>query len=286
MSNWQQKLNIIKRLIRLDKPIGTYLLLWPTLSALWLAGEGRPPALIVCIFILGVFCTRAAGCVINDICDRNFDRYVERTQSRPLAQNEISLREAIIVCAVLLLISFILVLQLNRLCLFIAIASAILMAIYPLMKRFFLWPQVVLGAIFNGVLMAFAAIKGSITWSGGIFYLASWLWTISYDSFYAMADQKDDQSLGLKSTAIFFGEKMPIAALIMQGLILILLIIVGMNLRLNHWYYFGITATALTFAYQQYLITQFEPARCFKAFLNNNWSWCFLFLGIFLNYLP
>lgn len=285
MVNWQLKLDLYKRLIRWDRPIGTWLLLWPTLSALWLASKGHPQASLLCIFILGAMCTRAAGCIINDILDRDFDGFVERTQSRPLAQKEMSIKEALTVCVVLLLISLIMVLQLNRLCLFIAVVSIALMAIYPLMKRWIPWPQVVLGAIFNGVLMAYAAEQDAISWSGWLLYFVSWLWTISYDSFYAMADSKDDRIVGIKSIALYFDKRMPTVAMIMQGVIVSLLILLGVGLGLNHWYYWGLTAVLLTFIYQQYLIRQFDPSLCFKAFLNNHYSWFYLFFGIFLSYL-
>lgn len=285
MENWQEKLEMYKKLIRWDRPIGTFLLLWPTLSALWLAGKGKPQAAVVFIFILGVICTRAAGCIINDILDRNFDRHVERTQLRPLAQKQISVKEALGICLALLSLSLMLVLLLNRLSFIIALFSLMIMAIYPLMKRFFPWPQVILGAIFNGVLMAFAAVQNTIPWSGWLLYCIAWLWTVSYDSLYAMADRSEDLSLGLKSTAIYFGEKLPRAVLLLQLIILVLLCLLGLGNSLNRWYYLGVGATGITFLYQQYLIKELDPTLCFKAFLNNNWSWLFLFSGIVLNYL-
>jgi len=272
-------------LIRWNKPIGTLLLLWPTLAALCIATEGHPSALLTFIFVTGVFAMRSAGCIINDIIDRNIDKHVARTETRPLTAATISMTEAIILLVILLLISLILILFLNRTVLIIAIIGVVLSFIYPFMKRFIPLPQGVLGLVFNlGILMVFAACENLLSISAWLLFIIAIIWTISYDTLYAMSDRVYDLKLGLKSSAIWFGHHDKFIVGILQITVLIGLLILGYIINANLWFYSAVIATMLSFIYQQFLIKNRDPNLCLKTFTNNHWSWFFIFFGLFLNY--
>lgn len=280
-----ERLHQYALLIRWDKPVGTLLLLWPTLAALTIASNGRPTALVLFVFICGVFLIRAAGCILNDIADRNIDHAIARTKERPLATGKISVIEALALCALLLFIAFVLVLQLNTLTIILAVIGVVLAAIYPLTKRWISAPQVCLGLAFNwGIPMAFAAETGHIPFVAWLFYVIAIIWTVGYDTMYAMVDREDDLKMGIKSTAILFAQndRMIIAALQLSTTLLLLLLV--LILHSNFWAYLGILVTALLFGYQQFLIKDRKPELCFKAFLNNHWAWMVFFLGIYLSY--
>jgi len=273
-------------LMRVDRPIGTLLLLWPTLWALWLAAEGMPPISILIIFVLGVFLMRSAGCVINDFADRHFDHAVQRTANRPLAQQRISEKEALAVFVVLSLLAFILVLMLNRLSLYLSFVAIAIAIIYPFMKRVTYFPQVILGAAFSmAIPMAFAAVQGEIPRVAWLLYVANLLWVLAYDTYYGMVDRKDDLKIGIKSTAILFGEAdLQIIATIM-GFFLFGMLLVGAQMELGVAYYLGWLVAAGLIGYQLWICRRRKPEQCFKAFLNNNWVGCVIFCGILISYL-
>ena len=274
-------------LMRLDKPIGAFLLLWPTLWALWLAGQGQPAKGVVIIFVLGVFLMRSAGCVINDIADRNFDPYVARTRQRPLAAQRLTVREAAVVFIVLCLTAFALVLRLNTLTVLLSLPALALAISYPFMKRFHHLPQVHLGAAFGwSIPMAFAALTGGIPWLAWLLFAANVVWSVVYDTMYAMVDRDDDLQVGTKSTAILFGTRDRQIIGRLQLLLLALLVLVGIVGGLGWAYYTGLFAATWFALYQQYLIRNREPSQCFKAFLNNNWFGLIIFCGIVLDFLP
>ena len=273
-------------LMRFHKPIGAFLLIWPTLWGLWIAANGTPQVKILSVFIIGVIIMRAAGCIINDVADRHFDQYVERTKMRPLTSGKLSLRSALILFALLYAIAFSLVCLLNTLTIELAIAAAAIAILYPFMKRFTHWPQLILGVAFSwGIPMAFAAITNTVPLIAWWLFITSALWTITYDTEYAMTDRQDDIKIGLKSTAILFGKYDRIIIALLQALIILSLIGIGITLKM-HWPYFisVIIATAF-FLYHQQLIAKRDPKSCFKAFLNNNWFGLTIFLGILLSYL-
>lgn len=283
----KQRLNYYAQLIRLDKPIGSLLLLWPTLWGLWLASHGQPHAQTLMIFISGVFIMRSLGCAINDIIDRNLDQHVKRTQQRPLAAKKITLTEGLFICLLLTLAALCLALMLNKLTLLLSLIGLLLAICYPFMKRIIQWPQLVLGAAFSwGIPMAFAAETGSVPFKAWLVYCIAITWPIIYDTFYAMADREDDLLIGIKSTAIYFAENDRLYLAFLQSLFLILLIALGFVFNLNPWYYICLFMVALLSLYQQYLIKDREPQQCFQAFLNSNWCGLFIFLGIYLSYLP
>lgn len=270
-------------LMRLDKPIGILLLLWPTLWALWLASNGKPDVIIVMIFCLGTVLTRTAGCVINDIADRHFDKFVERTQHRPLATGAISVKSALILFFMLMLAAFVLVLFLNPFTIALAFVGAALAVIYPFLKRVTHLPQAGLGLAFAwGVPMAFAAQLNELTAGCGIIFLATLIWIVMYDSLYALVDRSDDVKIGVKSTAILFGRFDRVIIGLLQLVCLLLWICVGAMFQLHWPYYLNLFFVFLLFCYQQYLIRARERALCFKAFLNNNWVGFIIFLGILL----
>ena len=274
------------RLMRLDKPIGIFLLLWPTLWALLIASEGQPDHKVLVIFVLGVILMRSAGCVINDYADRDIDCHVSRTQNRPLTSGRVSTREAKILFLVLCLAAFVLVLQLNRLTLLLSIAGVLLAAIYPFMKRVTHLPQVVLGAAFGwSVPMAFAAQTGTVPQIAWLMFLATLLWATAYDTMYAMVDSEDDLALGIKSTAILFGDYDRQIIGIIQVMVLLCLLMIGHQAELGAIYYSGVLLAAVLFAYQQYLIRFRTREGCFQAFLNNNWVGAVIFLGILFDYM-
>ena len=274
------------RLIRIERPIGSYLLLWPTLWALWIAAEGFPPWQILLIFVAGVFIMRSAGCAINDIADRKVDGSVERTKNRPLPAGDITLREAFIVFFALLLLAFVLVLQLNWLTILFSVAGALLAASYPFMKRFHHLPQLYLGAAFAwSIPMAFTAVTGElpslVAW---LLFAANLLWTAGYDTMYGMCDREDDLEIGVKSTAILLGKYDRFAVGITQILTLGILLWAGALANLGIWFWLGLLAASAFFIYQQALIRKRDRWNCLQAFFNNNWSGMMIFLGIMLDY--
>jgi 4-hydroxybenzoate polyprenyltransferase len=273
-------------LMRLNKPIGTLLLLWPTLWALWIAGEGRPDSYVLVIFVLGVVLMRSAGCVINDYADRNFDRHVSRTRDRPLTAGRVSPRMALTLFTVLCLLAFGLVLLLNRLTVLLSFGGVALAVIYPFMKRVTHLPQVFLGAAFGwAVPMAFAAQTGSLPPIAWLIFTTTVLWATAYDTLYAMVDRQDDLALGLKSTAILFGDSDRTIIGLLQLMVLVCLVMIGHQAGLGLIYAAAVALAALLVVYQQYLIRYRERDACFQAFLNNNWFGMVVFLGIVLDYL-
>ncbi|CAN5178042.1 4-hydroxybenzoate octaprenyltransferase [soil metagenome] len=272
-------------LMRVDRPIGTMLLLWPALWALRLAGEGRPDPQIFTVFVLGVFVMRAAGCCINDFADREIDPHVTRTRDRPLASGRVGAAEALALFAGLSLIAVGLVLTLNRSTQLLAIGGALLTIVYPFLKRIITVPQFVLGAAFGwSVPMAFAAHTGTVPPLAWLLFIAVVLWATAYDTMYAMVDREDDLALGVKSTAILFGAADRRIIGIIQLMLLFALYLVGLRAGLGGWYLAGVAAAALSALYQQYLIRTRDPERCFRAFLNNNLFGAVVFAGIVLDY--
>ena len=282
-----QKLNAYALLIRLDKPIGIFLLLWPTLWALLIAGEGRPKLVVLIVFIVGVFLMRSAGCAINDFADRNFDGYVERTKQRPLVTGIVTPLEALLVFTTLSIVAFCLVLFfLNQLTLYFSLVAVALAASYPFTKRYHYLPQVHLGLAFAwAVPMAFVALTNNYppTW-GWLLFTATILWTTAYDTIYGMVDRKDDIKLGIKSTAILFGSSDRFIIGILQVFFLLALLAVGFQTELRYWYFAGLGLVSLFFIYQQILIYSRQPRDCFDAFLNNNFVGLIIFLGIAASY--
>lgn len=273
-------------LARFDKPIGIFILLWPTLWALWIAGNGKPDVLVLIVFTLGVVLMRAAGCVINDYADKDFDPHVERCKLRPIAAGKVTPKEALIVFAVLCLTAFGLVLLMNWYTIALSFVGAFLAASYPFMKRYTHLPQAYLGAAFGfAVPMAFAAQTNSIPLVGWILYLAVLLWALVYDTMYAMVDIDDDLKIGVKSTAILFGKRVREITAGLQLFILGLLITVGLMQQLSWPYYAGLLVATGLGIYQQKLIFHFHKPDCFKAFLNNNWFGLAVFAGLLAAYL-
>jgi 4-hydroxybenzoate polyprenyltransferase len=286
MAMWLEKMDVYARLMRLDKPIGILLLLWPTLSALWISGNGHPDWLVVWIFFLGTVLMRSAGCVINDYADRNFDPHVTRTKSRPLAAGEVSGREALLLALVICLLAFGLVSLLNRLTIMLSVAALFLATSYPLTKRFFAIPQAYLGVAFGfGIPMAFAAQTGQVPVIAWILLLANVCWSIAYDTEYAMVDREDDLKIGIRSSAILFGKFDVIAIMACYAFMLVLMAWVGIRLGLHWPYYAGLLAAAGITLYHYRLIRQRQPQPCFNAFLHNNWLGGVLFLGLVTSYL-
>lgn len=269
--------------MRMDKPIGSLLLLWPTLWALWLAGDGFPDPLILSVFVLGVFLMRSAGCVINDIADRNFDPHVERTRERPLASRRVSLGEAIGLFVGLSVAAFALVLTLNWLTIALSIPGIVLAASYPLMKRFTYLPQAYLGVAFGwGIPMAYAAHLNAVPLEAWYLLAVNIVWAIAYDTMYAMADRADDLKIGVKSSAILFGTADRAIVGFLQAVVLGLFVGLGLYADLGLWYAASVTFATGAAIYQQILIRAREPADCFKAFLNNNWLGGAIFVGLFV----
>lgn len=280
------KLRQYALLVRLDRPIGIFLLLWPMLWALWIAAEGVPDLHVLGVFLAGVILMRSAGCAINDYADRDIDGQVARTRERPLARGAISPREALVVFAVLSLIAFALVWLTNPLTVAMSFAGVALAASYPFMKRVHYLPQVHLGAAFGwAVPMAYtaqtSAPPSSLAW---MIFIAAVLWATVYDTMYAMADREDDLKLGVKSTAILFGAADRAIIGLLQLLLLLDLILIGYRAELGLWYYLGLSVAADLAIYQQMLIAQREPRDCFRAFLNNNYFGLAVFAGIALDY--
>jgi 4-hydroxybenzoate polyprenyltransferase len=273
------------RLMRFDRPIGILLLLWPTLWALWIAGSGAPSISNVLIFCTGVVLMRAAGCIMNDVADRNFDPRVERTRSRPLAAGELSVRQALIAFAIVMLLAFGLVLMTNALTIKLAFAGAALAASYPFFKRWTHFPQVVLGLAFGwGIPMAFAAENGEVAVVAWLILLINVIWSVVYDTLYAMVDRDDDIAIGLKSTAIYFGDHDLLILRILKVLMIILLLLLGLVLHLSWPWYLGVFVASGLFVLQQFWVMGREREACFKAFLNNNWVGLVIFLGLLAAY--
>ena len=273
------------QLTRMDKPIGIYLLLWPTLWALWVAAKGVPSLGNLVIFVLGVILTRAGGCVINDFADRKVDGHVKRTEQRPMASGKISSKEALVFFALLMGISFLLVLCTNAQTVWLSFGALALAATYPFMKRYTYYPQVVLGAAFSwGIPMAFTAETGSLPAAAWLLYIANLLWTVGYDTYYAMTDREDDLKIGVKSTAILFGDADRVIILSLQGLALGCLLLAGSHFELGGWFHLGLLAAAGCFVWEFWYTRDRDPQRCFKAFLHNHWAGLAIFVGIVLDY--
>jgi 4-hydroxybenzoate polyprenyltransferase len=273
------------QLARLHKPIGIYLILWPTLWALWLAAEGFPGWHLFLVFVVGTVVVRSAGCIINDVLDRNFDGKVKRTQNRPLVLGQVSVTAALSFMVILLFVALLLVLTTNLLTVLLALGAVITAAIYPLMKRFTYMPQAILGLAFSfGTLMSFSAVSNEIPKVAGLLVIANILWTIAYDTQYAMVDRDDDLRLGLKSSAILFADMDRAAIGSLQIIFLLIMYNVGQTLDLRFFYLIGLVAAAGLFIYQQYLIIERDRDGCFNAFLNNHWVGLLIFVGIVLHH--
>ncbi|MDG2156186.1 MAG: 4-hydroxybenzoate octaprenyltransferase [Gammaproteobacteria bacterium] len=273
------------RLMRLDRPIGIWLLLWPTLWGLWIAADGHPDSTIFAVFVAGVIVMRSAGCVFNDFADRKLDPLVERTKDRPLAAGTTTPLEALALCAALLMVALGLALTLNRLTLLLASGGAALTLIYPFAKRFFAAPQFILGAAFGwSIPMAFAAQTGTVPQLGWLMWLAVVIWAVCYDTMYAMADRNDDLKAGIKSTAILFGQADVFVVGMLQLTLLLALKLIGDQAGLGLWYSLSLLAAAAMMIYQLVLIRERVPDKCFAAFLNNRHIGAVVFAGIFLDY--
>jgi 4-hydroxybenzoate polyprenyltransferase len=281
-----QRLYAYTRLIRLDKPIGTLLLLWPTYWALWLSNQGVPPFDLLIIFTLGTFLMRSAGCAINDYADRDFDRYVERTKNRPITSGQISGKEAVLIAVILALLSFALIQPLNLLTKQLSVFAIIVAAVYPFTKRFFAMPQAVLGVAFGfGIPMAYAASQNHVPLEAWILFMGNLFWTIAYDTAYAMVDRDDDLRLGLRTSAITFGRFDVIAIAICYALLLFSLLWVAYLAQLNDLFWLGWIGALICAIYHVSLVRTRQREDCFKAFRQNNWLGAFLFLGIVLGLL-
>ncbi|GAB1461491.1 4-hydroxybenzoate octaprenyltransferase [Thauera sp.] len=280
------KLPHYARLMRIDKPIGTLLLLWPTLWALWIAAEGWPPLHILAIFIVGTFLMRSAGCVINDYADRDFDGHVERTRNRPLATGAVSPGEALALAAGLSAAAFVLVLPLNTLTILLSVPALLLAGSYPFTKRFFAIPQAYLGIAFGfGIPMAFAAVTGTVPATGWLMLLANIFWAVAYDTEYAMVDRPDDLKIGIKTSAITFGRHDVLAVMLCYAAAFALLAVVGVLAGLGFAWYLGLLVACAIASYHYTLIRARDRADCFKAFRHNNWVGGAIFAGLFLDFL-
>jgi 4-hydroxybenzoate polyprenyltransferase len=288
-TRWQRiavRLDAYERLVRLDKPIGTLLLLWPTLSALWIAYYGSPSWVVVGIFVLGTLLMRSAGCAVNDFADRNFDPQVERTRNRPLARREIAPWEALAVAAALALCAFLLVLRLNGFAILMAVAALAIAVAYPFFKRFFVLPQAFLGIAFSfGIPMAFAAAYGFVPMIGWWLFAANLFWVIAYDTEYAMVDRDDDLRLGLKTSAIAFGRYDVLAVMLCYAVYLGALTWIGRVRGLGGPFYLGVLVASLIALWHFWLIRGRERAACFRAFLGNHWLGLAIFAGVVADFV-
>ena len=286
MSVIAQRLHEYVRLTRLDRPIGIYLVMWPMLWALWVAGEGRPDPLVFVVFMLGTVLMRSAGCAINDYADRHIDLHVARTKQRPLAAGTLRPREAVWVFAVLSLAAFVLVLLMNPLTIQLSIVGVLLAASYPFTKRYTYLPQAYLGVAFGWAIpMAFAAQANALPPVAWLLFIANVLWSLVYDTMYAMADREDDLKIGVKSSAILFGRHDRLIIGLLQGVMFGLFILAGVILDMSLWYYLGLLAAVGFAGYEQYLIRGREAQQCFRAFLNNHYLGASIFAGLALHYL-
>jgi len=281
----KQRIEAYGRLMRVHRPIGTYLVLWPSLWALWIAGDGHPDGLILLVFVLGAFLMRSAGCVINDFADRSVDPHVTRTKSRPLATGEVSPKEALILFALLCLTAFLLVLLMNQLTIILSFVAVLLATVYPFMKRYTHWPQVFLGAAFGwSIPMAFAAQTNAVPVEAWILFVANLCWVVAYDTMYAMADRDDDLRIGIKSTAVLFGKyDRPIIGLFQTSFIA-LMIFAGLSFDLGAVFYLGLIAVLGLMVYHQYLIRRRKHTECIAAFLHNNFVGLVVFAAIVLDF--
>ncbi|MCK9285503.1 MAG: 4-hydroxybenzoate octaprenyltransferase [Rhodocyclaceae bacterium] len=286
ISSIVERLDSYEKLMRLDKPIGTLLLLWPTLWALWLAGDGKPPLLILAIFCLGTVLMRSAGCVINDYADREFDLHVERTKDRPLAAGKVRPKEALVLAAVLALCAFLLILPLDTLVIWLSAPALFVAASYPYTKRFFAIPQAYLGLAFGfGIPMAYAAIQGEVPTDAWLMLLANVFWAVAYDTEYAMVDRNDDLKIGIKTSAITFGRFDVVMVMFCYGAALLLLAAIGARGGLGLPFYAGLLVAGAIALYHYTLIRERERMDCFKAFRHNNWFGAAVFAGIAADFL-
>jgi len=280
-----QKLQLYAELIRFQRPIGVYLLLWPTLWALAIAGEGGPDIQVTLVFVIGVFLMRSAGCAINDYADRDIDLHVARTQDRPLTSGRISEKEVLLVFVVLSLLAFLLVLSLNQFTILLSIGGILLAASYPFMKRYHYLPQVHLGAAFGwAVPMAFAALTGQVPKQAWLLYVATLVWTVAYDTMYSMVDREDDLKIGIKSSAILFGNYDRLMIGLFQFLFILALCLIGIDLEFSAIYYYALACAILLLIYEQLLIVYRVPDYCFRAFSHNHWVGAIVFAGIMGHY--
>jgi 4-hydroxybenzoate polyprenyltransferase len=279
------RLDAYERLIRLDKPIGTLLLLWPTLTALWLASSGTPSWIVVGIFALGTLLMRSAGCALNDYADRDFDPHVERTKGRPLAKREIAPWEALVVAAVLALCAFLLILRLNHALILLSLPALAITIAYPFFKRFFVLPQAFLGVAFSfGIPMAFASVDGTVPPGGWLLFAANLFWVMAYDTEYAMVDRNDDVKLGMKTSAIFFGRYDVLIVMLCYAVHLGGLTFIGQRKFLGPWFYAGVAAAAMVALWHYWLIRDRDRERCFRAFRGNHWYGLAIFAGVVIDY--
>ncbi|MGH8302420.1 MAG: 4-hydroxybenzoate octaprenyltransferase [Steroidobacteraceae bacterium] len=282
-----RRLEEYARLARFDRPIGTWLLLWPALWALWVAGAGRPDQKVLIVFALGVVVMRAAGCIINDFADRNLDPHVKRTRARPLAARRVSPIEALVLFVALGGAAFWLVTRLNVFTVKLAVIGAALTVSYPFVKRFFPLPQLYLGISFGGwsVPMAFAAQREALPRIAWVLYIAAVVWAAVYDTIYAMIDREDDITIGIKSSAILFADMDRLLIGALQAMMLLALVLAGRDMSFGGWYYAGLATAGVLFVYQQWLIRARDPAACLRAFLNNNYVGMAIFIGVLLQYV-
>ena len=283
--SFAQRLKEYALLMRLHRPIGIMLLLWPTLWGLWFAAKGLPDLRVFVVFVLGVVLMRSVGCVMNDYADRDFDPHVERTRDRPIAAGRVSPNEALVLFVVLCVSAFALVLLLNILTVALSLVAVFLAASYPFMKRYTHLPQFYLGAAFGwSIPMAFAAQTGTVPVTAWVLFVANVFWSVAYDTEYAMVDREDDLRIGVKSTAILFGAYDRLMVGMSHTLTLLLLLVTGVTVGLGLLYYAGLAVAAGLAAYQQHLLRERKPVQCFKAFLHNNWFGAAVFAGLLLNY--
>lgn len=279
------KTNALLQLIRFDKPVGTLLLLWPTLCALWFAAKGIPEPGLLMIFVVGTFLTRSAGCIVNDLADRNLDGGVARTEARPLVTGAVTVREALLLFAVLMLLAFILVLFTNTFTVQLSFIALALASTYPFMKRYTHLPQLALGAAFSwGIPMAFAAQAGTLPPALWLLYLGNLFWTVAFDTAYAMVDREDDLKVGIKSSAILFGRHDRLAIGLLQAACLLSFYLAGRAFGLGDIFNGSLVIAAGLFGYQQVMIRERRPEACFRAFLHNNWVGMVFFVGVAMNY--
>ena len=281
----RQKYMAFMRLMRLDKPIGMLLLLWPTLWAVWIAANGQPSVSIIFIFVAGTILTRSAGCILNDLADRGFDGHVARTKDRPLVTGEVTVKEAITLAGICFFLAFLLILGLSALTLMLAVIAVLLAASYPFMKRIISIPQAYLGLAFSfGIPMSYAAIQNALPMTAWILFAGSCFWAIAYDTEYAMVDRDDDIHIGIKTSAITFGQADTLAVVICYGIMQVCLIWVGVRIDAGLFYYLGLIVALLMMAYHYFLIRKRVPEKCFKAFLHNAWVGAAIFIGIVADY--
>ena len=284
--NVANRIKTYAQLMRLDKPIGILLLLWPMLWGLWFAAQGLPDGRILVIFVLGTVLMRSAGCVINDFADRKIDPHVERTKNRPMAAGRVGSKEALLLAAGLSLIAFLLILPLNQLTILLSVPALFLAASYPFTKRFFAMPQAYLGIAFSfGIPMAFAAQTGSLPPLLWILMLANLFWVIAYDTAYAIVDKPDDLKIGIKTSAITFGRFDVLGVMACHACFIAIMLVIGQLQQMNLAYYAGLITASGLMAYQYTLIRNRDRALCFKAFLHNNWVGMAVFAGIALDFL-